>query len=362
MKIKLLSKSLVAFCYKTVLGHDFELMIHALEFVNDSLNDIEISNISLSLASGDAKICTKYLTGKKLEAEIKNTGKYYNQSVKVPEALALWLSKMVSKDSFCAVSSNVAANECIVIGKQFFHINDEKPTKLIVEVNYSEQETAKSTCESFSLNEYQLKNKYILPLKGNIWGLLGPAHGTSPHRQLATQEFGYDFIILDQNGIVHSGEGKNNSDYYCFKKEIIAPAAGKIITVKNGIDENTELNKTPDFTMERLKKWGFLHLLGGNFIVIEHENSEYSFFAHCAKDSIMVKEGQEVAPGQPIALLGNTGNSTAPHLHFHLMDGPEPLTSRSLPIKFENTKCYPWESGEEIISFWGDRDPMVRTF
>ena len=90
----------------------------------------------------------------------------------------------------------------------------------------------------------------------------------------------------------------------------------KVIIAKDGLAENTKLNETLPLDMEKIKKWGFLHALGGNVIVIEHKNNEYSFIAHCVKGSIKVKEGQRVKQGQPLAQLGNTGNSTAPHLRL----------------------------------------------
>ncbi|MGW3648525.1 M23 family metallopeptidase [Streptomyces sp. NPDC000878] len=54
----------------------------------------------------------------------------------------------------------------------------------------------------------------------------------------------------------------------------------------------------------------------GNAIVIKHGNGTYSQYAHLSK--INVKVGQVVATGQRIALSGNTGNSSGPHLHFEI--------------------------------------------
>ena len=61
----------------------------------------------------------------------------------------------------------------------------------------------------------------------------------------------------------------------------------------------------------------------------------------CIRDSlktgsVRVKRGQKVKTGQVLGLLGNTGNSDAPHLHFHVMDGPSPLQSNGLPYTFKS--------------------------
>ncbi|MFC9702086.1 M23 family metallopeptidase [Streptomyces sp. NPDC056943] len=58
----------------------------------------------------------------------------------------------------------------------------------------------------------------------------------------------------------------------------------------------------------------------GNAIVVKHANGTYSQYAHLSK--IKVNVGQKVAAGQQIALSGNTGNSSGPHLHFEIRTTP----------------------------------------
>ncbi|MGX1132253.1 murein DD-endopeptidase MepM/ murein hydrolase activator NlpD [Streptomyces glaucescens] len=58
----------------------------------------------------------------------------------------------------------------------------------------------------------------------------------------------------------------------------------------------------------------------GNAIVIKHGNGSYSQYAHLSK--VNVRIGQVVAAGQQIALSGNTGNSSGPHLHFEIRTTP----------------------------------------
>ncbi|MCM1945764.1 MULTISPECIES: M23 family metallopeptidase [Streptomyces] len=58
----------------------------------------------------------------------------------------------------------------------------------------------------------------------------------------------------------------------------------------------------------------------GNAIVVKHANGTYSQYAHLSK--IKVHVGQKVAAGQKIALSGNTGNSSGPHLHFEIRTTP----------------------------------------
>jgi len=108
------------------------------------------------------------------------------------------------------------------------------------------------------------------------------------------------------------------------------------VFAKDGLPENKKLGGPPEITAEKIQTWGLDHVVPGNTVIIEHANHEFSFMAHLKKGSITVKEGQEVKQGEVIGKLGNTGNSTAPHLHYHLMDKESTFTGRSIPIKFEN--------------------------
>ena len=79
-----------------------------------------------------------------------------------------------------------------------------------------------------------------------------------------------------------------------------------------------------------------LEQYGGNHIVQDIGNGNYAFYAHLKTGSVKVKVGDQLTTGQVIAALGNTGNSDAPHLHFHVMSTPDPLRSDGLPFVFES--------------------------
>ena len=74
----------------------------------------------------------------------------------------------------------------------------------------------------------------------------------------------------------------------------------------------------------------------GNHVVIEHADGEHSVYAHLKPGSLKVKAGDRVAMGQPLASVGTSGNSTEPHLHFHVADGPDAMRSAGIPVRFES--------------------------
>lgn len=71
----------------------------------------------------------------------------------------------------------------------------------------------------------------------------------------------------------------------------------------------------------------------GNYVVIDHGNGLYSYYAHLQPGSVEVEVGDEVRTGDQLGLLGNT---SAPHLHFHIMSGPSPLGSDGFPYVFDS--------------------------
>lgn len=198
MKIKLLSKSLIPFIYHSAGGKEFELMMHGLEFTNGSDCAIELQHLALTLADKGGEIQTQYLSKSKLRKEVKESGSSFNSALNFSETLSIWLSKRIRPSSPCATTPRLERGERAIIGNHFFHLKNIIPTKLIVEVSYLHKGQTLCARRSFSLKEYQQKNDYILPLKGNIWALLGPATGSSHHRQTASQEFAYDSLLWDQ--------------------------------------------------------------------------------------------------------------------------------------------------------------------
>jgi len=78
-----------------------------------------------------------------------------------------------------------------------------------------------------------------------------------------------------------------------------------------------------------------LETVGGNHVIIDLGGGRYAFYAHLQPGSLRVILGQKVRRGEVVGLLGNSGNSTEPHLHFHLSDGNSPLASEGIPYGYD---------------------------
>jgi murein DD-endopeptidase MepM/ murein hydrolase activator NlpD len=73
----------------------------------------------------------------------------------------------------------------------------------------------------------------------------------------------------------------------------------------------------------------------GNSVVLSLGHGHYAVYGHLQTGSVRVKAGQRVRAGQVLGRVGNTGPSGAPHLHFHVADGPLPLAAEGVPFVFK---------------------------
>ena len=153
-----------------------------------------------------------------------------------------------------------------------------------------------------------------------VWG--GRTIEENRHASLDDQRFAIDAVQIE-NGSTFVGDGRQNEDYYCYGDTLYAPESGQIVEMENSVHDNipgqTNTNQ-----------------LFGNYVIISHGNEEYSVLAHFIKNSIIVSAGDLVDKGQVIGLCGNSGNSTEPHLHYHLQNKPSIGHGVGLPAQFQN--------------------------
>jgi murein DD-endopeptidase MepM/ murein hydrolase activator NlpD len=176
---------------------------------------------------------------------------------------------------------------------------------------------------------YLQRTQLTLPVAGS-WTIVngGVTQQTSHSWEILNQRYAYDLVITNSEGHTHRGEGKRLEDYYAFGQPILAPAAGEVVQVRDGVRDYPNPGsgridwRTRDFR--------------GNYVIIRHTAREYSFLAHLQCGSVAVRAGDRVGRGQIIGLCGNSGHSTEPHLHFHLQDYPNFYLAVGLPVRFAN--------------------------
>jgi len=198
---------------------------------------------------------------------------------------------------------------------------------------------------SLRVEEHRAANEYRFPLAGTVYVGAAPSLD-SHHRWAVPQEFALDLVVLGGDSKTHKGNGQRLDEYYDYGRDVLAVADGVVVEAVGDASESNDRLRQPGESAEdyqkrtvaeqgRLMAQGLKTLLG-NYVVIRHGGGEFSDYVHLKAGSVRVHAGDTVKAGQVIGQLGQSGNSTEPHLHFQLTDGPDPLYSRGLPIVFQN--------------------------
>lgn len=163
-----------------------------------------------------------------------------------------------------------------------------------------------------------------LPINGRVW---------------LAQRYAVDWEQLDEQGHIYSGPREQLKSYAIFGQPVFAVADARVVSVIDGQPEQTPGKYPTNIS---------LAAADGNSIILDLGEQRYALYAHLQPGSIKVRVGEQVALGQMIGLVGDTGNSIVPHLHFQVMGAPSSLASNGLPYEindFEVTGKTPGTSG-----------------
>jgi len=171
-------------------------------------------------------------------------------------------------------------------------------------------------------DDYVAKNAYVVPARG-AWYVSngGREPGGNAHVGNREQWYAFDLDRRGADGKDSTGDGSKPEQHLSWDQPVVAPADGRVVTVVNGVADQ------PIGSRDR-------YLVPGNLVVLDHGSSEFSFLAHLKKDSIVVRPGQRVKRGQLLGKVGNSGNTSGPHLHWHLGTDADIAKGHGLPIRF----------------------------
>lgn len=140
-----------------------------------------------------------------------------------------------------------------------------------------------------------------------FWG--GDKRELNYHHDVPNQRFAFDLIGVGPDGKTHRGEGKENVDYYAYGRDVLSPGDGVVTEVIDGVHDNVPGSMNPYSGV-------------GNCVIIQHRPDEVSVLAHFKPGTIRVKAGDQIRRGQVLGQCGNSGNSSEPHIHYHLQHSP----------------------------------------
>ena len=156
---------------------------------------------------------------------------------------------------------------------------------------------------------------------GHRWALT-PING----RAEPIETFAADILQLRPDGRVFAGPANELSSYEYYGANVYCAGDGTVVEVVRDLKDQIPGAPVPVPPDEA----------AGNHVIVAMKQKHYAMYAHLAPNSIQVQVGDAVVAGQVLGKLGNTGSSSAPHLHFQVMDEPSPLAGRGLPFVFDH--------------------------
>ena len=142
-----------------------------------------------------------------------------------------------------------------------------------------------------------------------------------------SEQFAIDWIKVDSQGKAFRGDGKTSEQWLCYGVEVLAVAPGTVVETMRDLPD-----EPPGIAPTNLK---VPDEIAGNHVILDLGGGRFDVCSS-SPHSVTVHVGDRVQAGDKLGLLGNSGNSTGPHLHFQISDRPSTLDTTSLPFLFES--------------------------
>jgi len=143
--------------------------------------------------------------------------------------------------------------------------------------------------------------------------------------------YAYDFVVTDESGETHRGDGTSLEDYLAYRKPVLSPVRGRVERVVDGLPDN------PIGTTDRANNWG-------NLLILKDDRGFYVEISHFARGSIRPEEGAWVERGALLGLCGNSGYSPQPHIHVQVQ-ATDQVGAPTIPFSFVG-----YRAGEEYFA------------
>jgi Peptidase family M23 len=148
-----------------------------------------------------------------------------------------------------------------------------------------------------------------LPVNGRVW---------------VAQRYAVDWEQVNAGGLIYTGPREKLESYAIFGQPVLAVADALVVSAIDGLPEQTPGSYPTNIPLDQAD---------GNYVILDLGAHRYALYAHMQPGSVKVHRGEKVHRGQVIGLVGDTGNSIVPHLHFHVTDGPSALSSNGFPYE-----------------------------
>lgn len=188
------------------------------------------------------------------------------------------------------------------------------------------------------------------PLRGGPWAAIHHPDWPRGHRRMIYAvngraripgRFAIDFIKLDAQGRQADGDADRTAAWFGHGEEVLAVADGVVVAVRDDMPESASVAAHPDNALGDAT---------GNYVALRIAPDRYAFYEHLQPGSVRVATGQRVRRGQVLGALGFTGDSSGPHLHFHLANANSPLDAEGMPFALDRFRVL---GGYESLDAFG---------
>lgn len=181
-----------------------------------------------------------------------------------------------------------------------------------------------------------------------------PSHGTD----LLGERYAVDFVGVDaRHRTAHARDWRSVlatepvDRFFSFGRPVLAPVDGVVVRLHDGETDHearrSQLALVPYALGQRERLRQGMAAVAGNHLVVElAQGGVFVALAHLRSGSLRVRVGDRVVVGEQVADCGNSGNSTQPHVHLQVMDGPDASVARGLPVAFRRFREWPRGAGQ----------------
>lgn len=331
--------------YRLTLAEDqrlYDCVLQNVVVINRSNNTIVLGRVEFHLLRKGEIVQSRYIPGPELDSRAQRIFALNEQGA-LGEAEKEFRLKELFQNATLSPSNTLGPDRGLLIRHQYLQFGaDVERIRVVAVGNAGDGSVVQSTAE-ITVSSYQAKTKLNFPLNGT-WYVSNASDVSGSHRWGIGQEFAYDLVKVDEEGNSGKGDETKPESYYAYGQNVLAPADGNVYETRDEIDDTpmaqladddpAVVNKKLVAYQTVLRKRYGVRGTDGNYIIMDHGNSEYSVFDHLKKGSLRVKRGDKVKRGQIIAQVGQSGLSTEPHLHYEVVSDPDPLKQRGLPVFF----------------------------
>ncbi len=340
---------LVRFCPQTVLRNypldDVRgiqsLVVHNIAVVNRGPARVEIGSVVLQLLRAGSVIDERRLAGEEIERFGAAGRRLQGSGALTAYAFQFCGTSLIEKEVLLGGPA-LEPSQALLVTQQSFAFNGARD-ELRVLVRGNSPAGPVEAAGSIRISD-SAQTAYRFPLSG-LWFVAAGPSLHSHHRWGTMEAFALDIVKVDDQGTTGRSARQRFADFYAYGADVLAAAAGRVVAALDHESEDPgALRRPTEDAVAYFKRLtesqatrvaGGARAITGNYVSIAHPGGAYSHYMHLQPGSVRVHVGETVASGQIVGKLGSSGNSTEPHLHFQVCDGPSPLECAGMPVTFE---------------------------